>query len=467
MSASVKLGFVPSIRSPRGAAWAGPLRERTLNALAKVKGLEVVVPTEEVTPHGLVQNDDQALATIAYFREARVDGVILGGMDFADEISSATIAQAIGKPVLLFATKEGELRPDGERASDSFCGSLSIGVALHRRKLPFVFAGLLWPEEERFHEEVQAFVRACAAVKGFVGDRIGQIGVRPERFETVAYDEPLLLTRFGQKVIPIEVNDLTQAAKAISEDDADVRRVAAEIAGEATVLNVGAKSLAAMAQYELAVIRWAQERRLNAVAQQCWGLSRLIGIAACSTLGRLTEKGLLASCETDVLGALDMIAQHNVVLQETVPHFIDWTIQHRTRENVFLAWHCGNAPTCLRASNSEVILRNRRRPLDVPIPDDDAGAGVWEMTLRPGPVTITRLVEYDGVYKMLLARGEIVADPARERGSGSWVEVADLEKLYATLFEEGFIHHASMVHGDVTKALAEFCKFVGIKTVVV
>jgi L-fucose isomerase-like protein len=443
------------------------MRERTLGALAAIKGVEVVVPTDEVTPQGLVQNDDQALATIKYFEEAQVDGVVLGSMDFADEVSSATVAAAIGKPTLLFATKEGELRPDGERASDSFCGSLSIGVALHRRKVPFVFGGLVWPEEDKFRKEAVAFVRACAAVRAFRGARIGQIGVRPERFETVAYDEPLLLSRFGQKVIPIEVNDLTQAARSIPEDDPEVVRLAAEIAGEATVLNVGPRSLTAMAQYELAVTRWARERRLSAVAQMCWGLARLMGVAACSTLGRLTEKGLLASCETDVLGALDMIVQHNVALKETVPHFIDWTVQHRTRENVFLAWHCGNAPTCLRAQNSEVILRNRRRPLDVPIPEDDSGAGVWEMTLRPGPVTITRLVEYDGVYKMLITKGEIVEDPAKERGSGSWVEVSDLEKLYATLFEEGFIHHASMVHGDVTKALGEFCKFVGIKTIVV
>jgi len=36
-----------------------------------------------------------------------------------------------------------------------------------------------------------------------------------------------------------------------------------------------------------------------------------------------------------------------------------------------------------------------------------------------------------------------------------------------TLFEEGFIHHASMIHGRYTGALAQFCKFAGIKTVIV
>jgi L-fucose isomerase-like protein len=142
------------------------------------------------------------VAAIAFFRQQEVEGIIVGGMDFADEISAATVAAALKKPVLLFATKEGELRADGERVSDSFCGSLSIGVALHRRKTPFVFAGLVWPEEEVFLSRVRAFVGACAAMKGFMGARIGQIGVRePRRFETVATTSPRAW-QVGQKIVP-------------------------------------------------------------------------------------------------------------------------------------------------------------------------------------------------------------------------------------------------------------------------
>jgi hypothetical protein len=31
--------------------------------------------------------------------------------------------------------------------------------------------------------------------------------------------------------------------------------------------------------------------------------------------------------------------------------------------------------------------------------------------------------------------------------------------------EEGFVHHASMIHGDQTRALVLACKFLGIRTV--
>ena len=52
-------------------------------------------------------------------------------------------------------------------------------------------------------------------------------------------------------------------------------------------------------------------------------------------------------------------------------------------------------------------------------------------------------------------------------GTWSWVEVKDHDRLYRTLVEEGFVHHASMIHGDQTRALLLACKFLNIKPVVV
>ena len=52
-------------------------------------------------------------------------------------------------------------------------------------------------------------------------------------------------------------------------------------------------------------------------------------------------------------------------------------------------------------------------------------------------------------------------------GTWGWVEVRDHQKLYRTLVEEGFVHHASMIHGDQTQALLQVCKFLDIQPVVV
>jgi hypothetical protein len=43
----------------------------------------------------------------------------------------------------------------------------------------------------------------------------------------------------------------------------------------------------------------------------------------------------------------------------------------------------------------------------------------------------------------------------------------DHARLYRTLVEEGFVHHASMIHGDQVNALLLACKFLGIRPVLV
>jgi hypothetical protein len=47
------------------------------------------------------------------------------------------------------------------------------------------------------------------------------------------------------------------------------------------------------------------------------------------------------------------------------------------------------------------------------------------------------------------------------------VRVADHDRLYRTLVENGFIHHASMVHEDQAAVLELACKFMGIQPVIV
>ncbi len=85
--------------------------------------------------------------------------------------------------MLVVATKEPPALNDASlaRQSDSYCGNLSITSGLYRRKIPFYYAGLFFPEEKGFAYEVDTFARACTAVKALKGARISQVGVRPQR----------------------------------------------------------------------------------------------------------------------------------------------------------------------------------------------------------------------------------------------------------------------------------------------
>lgn len=460
----VRLGFVPSHRYPFDEDWAIEMRRRCLEALRGVEGVEIVAPTTGLIHNGLVRDDAGAQATLDLFAQRGVDGVVIGAMTFGDEVSAVAIAEALNVPVLAFATKEGPFTSDGGRRSDSFCGALSIASGLYRRKIPFQFLGVVWPEEEGFRQGIEAFARACSAVAGFYGARVGMIGQRPERFESCAFDEVALVQSFRQRVIQVSLLEVLAAAERWPAEDHRVIATLEQIKRQANCERCGSEALLKTARLELAFRSYFTNRNLQAMAVSCWNdVQEQYGICACSTLSRLTNEGLLCACEVDVLGALTMLVQYKAAFERTVPHFIDWTIQHQELENVFLAWHCGNAPACLAADPRSIAIREQA--IMSQVVGAERAQGAIEFQLMPGPVTLARLAEYDGAFKMLITEGEIIPSEDRLRGSWAWVQVADLERLYHTLAVEGFVHHASMIHGDLADALEQFCHFSGIQVV--
>jgi L-fucose isomerase-like protein len=483
---TVRIGFVPSYRDFYGQAipeWCLKMRTETLAVFQKVPGFEVVVPTPcpedsqrmdavcGYTPDGSVCTLDQAEVVAEYFQREKVDGIIIGALNFGDERSAAKVAEKLRLPLLLFATREPPALegPAMARVSDSYCGTLSLASGLYRRKLPFHYAGIFFPEEADFLAEVETFVRAVAVVKALKGARIGQIGVRPPTFETVGFDETAMIQKFGQNVIYAEVSDLVERAKSFSDDDPRVTGLADRIRAEVAAITVSDAWLFKAARLELAVSEFFQKNKLSALAMQCWpSIQPLWGMSTCALFGRLTGQGMLTACETDILGALSMLVNYSAALQETVPHFIDWTIQHRQHDNRFLAWHCGNAPVCLANNPQKTALRSRQDMKgELPSDPEDATAGLYQFQIRPGQVTLCRLAEYDHQWKMLITTGEIIPSSEVLAGTWAWVEVHDHKKLYRTLIEEGFIHHASMVHGDQTQSLALACKFLDIQPILI
>ncbi|MFH1086699.1 MAG: hypothetical protein V1772_13170 [Chloroflexota bacterium] len=452
------------------------MRDEGLATLQSLPGVAVVAPQPAaeggadfergLTPYGAVQNLDQADGVAEYFRAQKVDGLVLCPLDFGDERSAVKIAERLGVPVLLFATKEPAVVPGAAmaRASDSYCGNLSMASGLYRRKIAFHYAGIFFPDEPALRAALGEFASAVAVVKGLHNARIGQVGVRPPTFETVGYDEAAMISKFGQNVIYANMADIVDQAKGLADDAPAVREVMADVRRTVPTVTVGDDYLLSAAKLEVALAAFFSANRLSALAVQCWpSIQRMMGISLCALYGRLTQRHILTACEVDVLGALAMLVNYHAALGQAVPHFIDWTIQHREDPNKLLAWHCGNAPVSLAADPAEVALRSRRDMQGTErIGSGDPQAGLYQFQIKPGVVTFCRLAEYDNEWKMLIATGEIVPSDETLAGTWSWVRVRDHAHLYRTLVEEGFIHHASMIHGDQTAALLQACKFLGI-----
>jgi L-fucose isomerase-like protein len=473
MSFKAKLGFIPCHRYPFDEKWAIHLRRHAVATLRKFKAVDLVVPSEETTTHGLVSGYADIEPVVKLFRDKNVDGVLIGCLTFGDENPAVSIAAALKhdaalmyKPVLVFPTKEPPFAPDGGRSSDAFCGCLSITSQLVTKEIPFEALPPVSPDDPAFAEAVENFARACVAVKRFVGARIGRVGTHPDNFFTCAVNEREMYRRFGQRILSLDPAWLYQEARALSDHDKRVKQIVHELKKNCDVSAVHEAVLVRSAKYEIVLSKWIEANHIDVVGVQCWPVvQNVYGLAPCTAMSRLTSRGKMAACEVDLNGALTMLLQYSAALGQIAPHFVDWTADHPQDSNAFLAWHCGNAPHELAKDGTQVHIDTQFILAQV-IPPDIATGCSW-MQLRPGPVTMARLVEVGGEYRLILARGEVMDEPLRTHGSGGWVQVPNLPALYGELQQGGFVHHCSMIHDSHVEALRMAARFLGVKATVI
>ncbi len=464
----VKIGFVPLHRVPFDDEWGRELKHKLIEAMSSTGVADLVYPDESLTEKGLVRNDDEAKKVVSLFKEKGVQGIAMGTVTFGEELAGATVAEAFkGYPMAVFGTEEPPQLEGGFRRSDSFCGTLSLSSALTRRKIPFVFFGIVKPDDLSFKEKFEDFARATAVVSRLRNARLGLLGPKPSPFETVTINEAKMAEKFGQRVTNVTLMEVVERAKAIKDDDPRVQDLLKDYQKIfSNFSQAPSEAVKKVAKLEIVMREIRDQGNYDGMAVRCWNeIEQYYGIAPCFAMGRMTGEGVMTACESDIYGTLSMMAQYEASLESTPPHFVDWTIKNPNDPNAFLAWHCGNAPVSLAHEGSPIQFSYQSvlfRTLG-----KESSYGTAEFRLKPGPVTITRINEYDGEFKMFITRGEIVDEPGEFRGDWSWVRLKDLDAAYRKMVEEGFVHHASIIHGDYVEALREACLFLGIRPVVV
>ncbi|MFH1150090.1 MAG: hypothetical protein V1748_06430 [Actinomycetota bacterium] len=461
MGSEVKLGFVPASRGMFDQALAVSARDRCVDAFRRA-GVEPVVPPGDLTPNGLVGSAADAAAAARMFRGEGVAGVVIGALNFGNEVPAALAAVDAGEglPVMLFGLgEEGVLTREAPRR-DAFCGLISIATALRHREARFVFpekaVGL---SDDSLAEALSRFGAVCGAVSGVRGAVYGQIGPRPAEFETCAYDELSLMRKFGIRVVPLPLSTIYARAAATPEK----RNREAYAAMESSVdrSRVSDMGLAKMARLEVVLEELVEEHGLSGLGIQCWtSMQEDYGISPCFVMSRLTERGIPCACEADMHGTLSM---HLLSLVAGSPAGLaDWNNRHVSRENVFSAWHCGVFPGSFSSGEKRLGLHDI---LEQSTGTDEGKYGTIELSIEGGPVTMARVTEHPwDAWPLLLAEGRVVDAPGEPSGSHGWVEVADLDALYADILR-GFPHHTAIARGSHGSTLAAAAYFLGLDVV--
>ncbi len=137
--------------------------------------------------------------------------------NFGNEEVAADIAQAIGKPVVLWAPLDDEYYKDGMRPTDSQSGLFGVSRQMQRFHIPFSHIPCCRVESAEFKESFESFVRVACMVKNFKGMRIGRVGASLAPFFSVIWNEGELMEKFGLKIIPSNFAVIEQKMKDTAE----------------------------------------------------------------------------------------------------------------------------------------------------------------------------------------------------------------------------------------------------------
>lgn len=447
-----KIGLIPANRGFFSDELAAKMRKDTVKAI-RAAGAKVVVPDAGMTKAGCVETLDEAEKVGKMFREADVDGIVVGAMNFGDEqgVACALRHAGLDVPIMIFGCQEeGPLSPELSRR-DSFCGLLSIGEVLRQidRKYSVARVPICYPSSAEFKKDLAWFLGVVRVVGGVRNARYGQIGARPDAFWTCRADEKQL-QRLGVTTVTLDLSEIIHQVGKM-RTTAKLKKTVADMQRSVNCSVVPDASLLRMAKFEHAVERFVEEANLDGLAIQCWtSIQDSLEICSCGTMGRLGDRGIPCACEVDVLGTLTM---HSLSLAAQSPSALaDWNNLHHKDPELVNLWHCGVYPPSFAGTKpkmgAQTILATVRDP--------ELCMGVVEFEVKPGPVTVARVTQdADGEWKSVVAEGKVERTPNKTFGAYGWTRLPNLPRLYREVLLRHFPHHAGITLDHVGNILWE------------
>ena len=394
----------------------------------------------------LIHDDESAKSIIRRFKEEEVDAVFIINCNFGNEEATADIAQALGKPVLLWAPLDDEYYVDGMRTTDSQCGLFGISRQMQRYHIPFSHLPSCRVESDEFKSGFDSFVRVSCMVKNFRNMRIGQVGTRPAPFFSVIWNEGELMEKFGLRIIPFNLAVIQNMFNEVLENSPDEIAYFEDYINKNYLLDeLTPQYVKKMAALVVMYKRLFEENNLDVISAECWTALPLMfdGLAPCAVYGILNDLGYIIACESDLHAAMTFVLLSSAALGKSKPFMGEFTVRHPENINAELLWHCGPFPLSVKAPDSEARLVNQRE---------------W-FRANDGEYTVARIDQDKSKYMLLPMKCHTVSGPLTH-GTYLWGEFDNLNAVEDRLLDGPYIHHFCEIEGDFRKELCEFAKYV-------
>ena len=187
-------------------------------------GYDYVIIGENETNYGVVETYEDAKKCAKLFKDnsEKILGLILCLPNFSDEKGFANTIKLSGLnvPILIQASSDEVDKMNRTYRRDAFCGKISVTSVLYQHGIPFSLTKLhTCPiKSDVYKKDLKKFEKVCKIVKKLKSARLGQIGTRPNAFETVRYSEKILEFN-GISIEPIDLSEILAAIKQLKDDE--------------------------------------------------------------------------------------------------------------------------------------------------------------------------------------------------------------------------------------------------------
>ena len=437
-----------------------------ITGLLEELGYGCVMLGEADTEYGAVVTYQQAKLCADLFRRhaGEISGIICVLPNFGEELGVVEAIQQAGLdvPVLVQACDDDFDALDMANRRDAFCGKISVCNNLYQRNIPFSTTtrhscALDSPE---FRADLERFAAVCRVVTGLRGSRIAMLGSRPVAFNTVRFSEKILQNHN----ISVQTVDLSEIlADAAGFDDQNrVQDRMDEISRYAKVpADTDIQTMERLARLGIALEDKVETLDCQASTVQCWdSLEINYGCAACLAMSMMGEGGRPSACESDVMGAVSMLAAQ--LAAQSPPALLDWNNNIRDDRDACINLHCSNFPKGFFGTGIQLGT------LDVlgSVLGQHRTFGACKGQVKSGDMTFVRLTTDDrkGKMKAYIGEGVFEDEPIPTKGGIAACRVENLQQLLKYICTNGFEHHVCMVRSHVAAVLHEaFHTYMGIE----
>lgn len=296
--------------------------------------------------------------------------------------------------ILNLRAKRSQIVPDepvfllAHPGNNSLPASLEVLAKLQQDGQKGRILYLNGPDDERGLQQIQTAVRDLAVHHTLRQAQIGLVGEPSDWLVASSPDPATVQQIWGPEIVPLDLAELIRAAP---EENLQAA-VDSLVSAAAEVQEPSGAELADGVRVYAALKELAARYNLNALSVRCFDLVVDLKTTGCFALSQLTDEGIIAGCEGDLVSTVGMLWAY--ILLEQVPWMANPAQLDEADNTLWLA-HC----TVPRSIVQGYSLRSHF----------ESGLGVGlQGTLPPGPATLLRIGGV-GMDKLWLAEGEILS----------------------------------------------------------